>query len=155
MIEFVIAMTVAAVIFTGAAFSTKPLVDFWLQQTFYQGHGLEEKLALDRALREMREIKDPQGVLTANASTFSFRNASNQVVTYLATGGSLLRNSDLMVEGVTGLTFDYWDKDNQSLSNPIVSPGETDLRQIRMTLTIQSGGISRTVRSRVTPRNLS
>ena len=155
MIEFVIAMTLSAVIFTEVAFSLKPLIDFWLQQTFYQGPGLEEKLALDRTLREIREIKDPQSVLTAGASTFSFRNASNQVVTYSATGGSLFRNSDLMVEEVTALTFDYWDKDNQSLSSPLVSPDETNLRQIRMTLSVQSGGISRTARSLVTPRNLS
>ena len=154
LVELVAMMVVTSALFTGFLFSTTPLVNFWTYQRFYQGAGLEAKLAVMRMGRELGQIQNLTGVTTASAGTIVFRDSAGASITYALSNGALQRNNRTMAEGITGLQFLYWDENHQAIAVPTVSPSNTNIRRITVTVTAAGEGYTTTARTQVVPRNL-
>jgi hypothetical protein len=69
------------------------------------------KLAMERMVREIREIANPASdisTMTANQLTFTLSGSS---ISYTLSGNQLRRNSDPLASDVSSLTFSYFKND--------------------------------------------
>lgn len=124
------------------------------------------RLAIDRMVREIRNVRDNQCVDVAAGSSFKFVDAGNNAVafTWAGAGAPLMRNSDVLVDRVSNLTFIYYDSanppNNITATPPTVcaSPNtclstcaSTNIWSVNIDLTTQSGSETMEFRSQVHP----
>ncbi|MDP8229668.1 MAG: prepilin-type N-terminal cleavage/methylation domain-containing protein [Candidatus Gorgyraea atricola] len=111
-------------------------------------------IALSRMAREMRRLKDDSSVNTAASSQFSFDDVNSNTISYSLSSMNLMRNSDILASDVQSLSFTYYGDSGSTISTPVVSPNETDIRRIDISLEFQSGDQTLYYESQVRPRNL-
>ena len=111
-------------------------------------------IALSRMTREMRRLKDDSSVNTATSSQFSFDDVNSNTISYSLSSTDLMRNSDILASDVQNLSFTYYDDSGSTISTPVVSPQETDIRSIEISCEFQSSGETLYYKSQVRPRNL-
>lgn len=165
MVELIVAMAVASVAITAVYYT------YYSQQESYV---VQEQVAvMQQNLRAamlliQRDIKmagcDPTdsagaAIETANSSTIRVtmdRNkdgsisGSNEDVTYTLSSTDLERNSQLVAENISSLTFTYLDSDGNTTGTL------SDIRSVRITLVAatQDGSRTRSLQGRVKCRNL-
>jgi len=154
LIEFVVVLVILVIISGGIIHFTNPVMDLWNYQAFYNGPGMEGRLATLRMVREINQVRNRASVTTADATQFQFTNTNNNNINFDLNAGSLERNNIPLATGVSQLQFLYFDANNAAIATPIVSPAETDIRRIEITLGITAQGRTRTARSQAYPRNL-
>lgn len=78
---------------------------------------------------------------------------------YLRNAGSELRRifnsngqGDILSSGITGLDLTYYDANNSVLTRPVADP--LDIKRIKISLTMQSGSQTKTLKTQIWPRNL-
>ena len=102
------------------------------------------RLALDRMTRETRTIKNSTSVTTASAAQFRFTDAGNKDITYSLSSTNLNRTEDgtanLLAENVSSLNFTYYNSSDTAIPSPAVSPAATDIRRVRINLTLTKNG---------------
>jgi type II secretory pathway pseudopilin PulG len=152
-IEMVMVMVVVAALAGGIGWFVVRAVDTWNFLTFRSDEATQGRLALDRMVREIRQIKDKSSVNVATSNNLAFTDIEDASIEYSLSGSNLMRNSDILASGVSNLQFTYYDVNNNQLSSPQVLPDETDIWRIIIDLSIQSGDQSITLRSQVYPRN--
>lgn len=131
------------------------------------------RLAMDRMIREMRNVRNNTCVSTATPTTFSFVDAANKMITYSwsgTVGAPLLRTenatTNTIVGSVNSLVFTYYNNADPPVAIPTptvcTSPNTcsptlcavTDIWLIKIDLTTSSGGQTAQFRSQVHPRSL-
>lgn len=131
------------------------------------------RLAMDRMIREMRNVRNNLCVATATANTFSFVDSNNKTITYSWSGTSgdpLLRTenatTNTIVGSVNSLAFTYYDSADPPVDITALPPTvcaspntcsttvctATNIWQIKIDLTVISGGETVEIRSQVHPR---
>ena len=102
------------------------------------------RLALGRMTREIRTVKDSTSVTTATSSQFRFTDTGNKDITYNLSSTNLNRTengtANLLAENVSGLTFTYYNSSDVVIPSPEVSPSATDIRRVRISLTLTKNG---------------
>ena len=102
------------------------------------------RLSLDRITREIRTIKDSTSVTTASAAQFRFIDTGNKDITYSLSGTNLNRTengtANLLAENVSSLSFTYYNSSDTAIPSPAVSPAATDIRRVRINLTLTKNG---------------
>ncbi|MDP2920816.1 MAG: prepilin-type N-terminal cleavage/methylation domain-containing protein [Candidatus Omnitrophota bacterium] len=102
------------------------------------------RLALDRMTREIRTIKDSTSVATATSAQFSFTDTGNKDITYNLSSANLNRTEDgtanLLAADVSALSFTYYNSSGTAIPSPSVSPSATDIRRVRINLTLTKNG---------------
>ena len=102
------------------------------------------RLAMDRMTREIRTIKNSTSVTTASAAQFRFTDAGNKDITYSLSSTNLNRTengtANLLAENVSSLAFTYYDANGNTIATPIVSPSATNIRRVRINLTLTKNG---------------
>lgn len=102
------------------------------------------RLALDRMTREIRAVKDSTSVTTASAAQFRFSDTGNKDITYSLSSTNLNRDengtANLLAENVSALTFTYYNSSDAVIPSPAVSPSATDIRRVRINLTLTKNG---------------
>lgn len=160
-IELVMVITIVAALVGVSSMYIKETIDLWRFLTFRSEVVAQGRLALMRMVREIRQIQDDVSsdslyIYVANASQIEFNNkdkSDNDVrINYNLSGNNLMRNSDILVNNVTALNFTYFDGSNAQLATPVAEVSQ--IWRITITLVIQSGSQSNTLRSQVYPRNL-
>jgi len=130
----------------------KPTVELWVLQIFQQGPAIEGRLGLMRMVREINQVENRTSISTANASTFTFtrftETGGTETVTYTTSSGNLTRNGVVLAKGVSGFSFQYFNKDNGTPA------ANADIRRVQTTFTVAAGGRTATLRSQAHPRNL-
>ncbi|MBU1853796.1 MAG: prepilin-type N-terminal cleavage/methylation domain-containing protein [Candidatus Omnitrophica bacterium] len=111
-------------------------------------------VALTRMVREIRRLDDDGSVNTAISSQFSFDDVNSNTISYSLSSTNLMRNSDILAGDVQSLSFTYYDDDGTTVATPLVSPNNTDIRRIDISLEFQSSGQTLYYKSQVRPRNL-
>src|SRR3989338_9788431 len=154
LIELIMVITVMGILTAVSSMYIKETIDLWRFLTFRSEVTAQVRTALLRMGREIRQIRDDLSVNTANVSQFQFVDINNAAIDYQLSGNNLLRNADILASGVSGLSFTYYDADNQALTVPKVSPDNTDIRRINISLTMESGTESKTLNLQLYPRNL-
>ncbi|MBI3812386.1 MAG: prepilin-type N-terminal cleavage/methylation domain-containing protein [Nitrospirae bacterium] len=124
-----------------------------------------DRLAMDRMVREIRNVRDNKCVQTAAAADFKFVDGQNNTVefSWAGAGAPLLRNAtDTLVGNVSSLAFTYYDNANPPLditASPTVCAtpcaaacAVTNIWSININLTTQSGTQTVQLRSQLHPR---
>lgn len=125
-----------------------------------------DRLAMDRMVREIRNVRDNKCVQTATATDFKFVDGQNNTVefSWAGAGAPLLRNTtDTLVDNMSSLAFTYYDNANPPLNITASPPtvcatpcaaacAVTNIWSININLTTQSGTQTVQIRSQVHPR---
>jgi len=162
LIEIVMVIVIIGALSGGVAVFVNQGVDIWNFVTFRNDEVSQARVAIDRMVREIRQIKDKGSVFVATANDLSFTayydtNADgvseDVAIEYTLSGGNLLRNSDILSDHVSSLAFQYYDTNSALLATPQVSPGDTNMRRVVISLTVTSGDQQISMKSQVFPRN--
>lgn len=132
-----------------------------LTQSVVTGQNVREgtqvnRIAMDRMIREMRNVADNTSVVAAGASTFTYVDTGGNNISFTLAGTNLNRVSattDTLAANVSGLTFTYLDNTGATIGAPTVSPAATNIWWVQIALTVGSGSSAVQFRSRVHPRS--
>jgi len=126
-----------------------------------RGTGLSDsRLAIDRMVREIRQIASITSIYSATPEILRFGNVNGEVITFEKVGTNLLRNNDLLADNVEVLNFEYRDINNNVLLAAVVNdPGtpaaeETNIWRIIINLTVTRLNERVKFQDQVHPRNL-
>ncbi len=157
LIELIIVITIIGIISGVVGFTLFGAVDAWTFKFNRSDILWDGRLALNRMVRETREIKNTTSVTTAISSQFRFINVDDLDITYSLSGTDLNRTEDstanVLAEDVSSLAFTYYDSGGATIATPIVSPLETDINRVRINLTLTKNGENVYLQSDARPRN--
>ena len=108
----------------------------------------ENSAAITRVLKEIRRVKAPGQIQTWTSDHFRFVDIDNNAVDFQLSGTDLMRDSDVLVRDVSGITFSYLDR------NGAAAGAVGQIRMIRVKLVTTSGGQTITLESAARMRNL-
>lgn len=157
LIELVMVITIVgiAAVATGPALLTT--IDAWTFKLNRNDLLWDGRLAIDRMTREIRAIKDTTSVTIASVVQFRFTNTGNIDITYSLSSANLNRTEDgaanLLAENVSSLAFTYYDANGNTIATPVVSPSATDIRRVRINLTLTKNGENVYLQSDSLPKN--
>ncbi len=121
-----------------------------------------DRLAMDRMIREIRNVGDNTKVLVANATTFTYIDVDGNTVSFTLTGADLNRIftappnpavTNPLAANVSGLAFVYLSNTGATIGAPAVAPAATNIWWVEITLTVGTGAQAVPLRSRVHPRS--
>ena len=158
-IELVITITVLAAMGWMGVSAMLSGIDAWSNFIQRKELVLQGKMSLNRMTREIRMIKDLTSVITADSAVFELIDVNNVDITYSLNSGALERTEDAVTNtlatGASSLSFTYYDADNSIIISPVVAPSETDIRRVRINMSLAKNlDIVLNLRSDVKPRNL-
>lgn len=114
------------------------------------------RAAVNRMVREIRMARDSASVITASGGQFRFIDAGNKDIAYSLSAANLNRaengSANLLAENVSSLAFSYYDAGGNPIPTPVVSP-TTDIRRVRINLTLTKNGENVYLQSESVPRN--
>lgn len=108
---------------------------------------VQARLALERMTRDIHAINSSASITTASATQLTFTDVNGTSITYQKTGTQLMRNSQVLSDGVNTLTFSYLDR------NAAVTAVLANIRYITVTLNITSGNVNYTMRTTINTLN--
>ena len=95
-------------------------------------------------MREIRTIRNSTSVTTASAAQLRFIDTNNTDITYSLSSTNLNRTANgtanLLAENVSSLAFTYYDSSGTVIPVPTVSPSATNIRRVRVSLTLTKNG---------------
>jgi len=113
--------------------------------------GQNSRFALQMMSREIRQISSPDSILDASSDSLGFVDITGQHILYRYNNPRIFRNNDILLDGVVGFDFDYYDEDASQLAQPIADL--STIRNVTLALTTQLRGQSVSSKISVTPRN--
>ncbi len=159
LIELVIVIIVLGVL---ALVAMNPLIGFYNLWSF-SNYKMEilwgATTLIQDAAKNVRMAKDRDSVYAASATQFEFdiedSSGSTVRVNYQLVGDKLHRNGSVFMDSISSLSFAYYDRDDNVIALPLISPQETDIRSVEIDLTLTSGGETVSLKSKIQCRNLS
>jgi len=154
LIEFVMAIALASMIFLALAQMILITIRSWdIVQT---GTDLTDKADVGFSLmaREIKQIKSQTDLITAASGDIKFVDIYGNSIEYKKSGTQLLCNSNVAMDDVTALAFEYLDKSGNVLATPVVSPSGTDVKMVRVNMTITKSSQTMKLQSLVKLRNV-
>ncbi|MFC1592392.1 type II secretion system protein [Candidatus Omnitrophota bacterium] len=161
--ELVMVIVVVGILMSGLSLGVKEAIDLWLFLSFRNEIVSQGRMALTRMGREIRQMKtrtpSEEPILLADSNHLQFTDVNDAVIDYQISSGSLMRNADILADGVSSLEFCYYDRDKTAICSPVcecnVAGGQLDdIEIVGIRLQVQSGSQSMILRSQVYPRNL-
>jgi prepilin-type N-terminal cleavage/methylation domain-containing protein len=113
------------------------------------------RMAMDRMIREIRNVADNTRVTVATASTFTYVDVDGNTISFTLAGTNLNRvgtTTDTLAANVSGLTFTYF-TNTGAAAVPNLSPAATDIWWVQIAMTVGTGTDTVQFRSRVHPRS--
>lgn len=147
LIETVITIAVVGAITVAVSTLIVEMFQSYSSQQQFADQDTQTRLALERILRDVREARLPTD-LNAPGATLVFTDITNVSITYALSGTQLQRNGNTLADGVSALSFSYFDNAGASLA----AAAGTRYIAVQFTQTTQDG-IANTVRGVVSPRN--
>ena len=108
----------------------------------------QARYALERMSREIRIVRSLSDITTASSAQFSFNDINGNAITYNLSGTSLMRNTQILADGVQSVTFTYFDKTGASTA--ILA----NIRYITISLNITLNNTNFTISTSVNTRDL-
>lgn len=153
LIEVVITIAIVGIISAGSTLYIRQVMDLWNFSSFRSEAVSPVRIALSRMARDIRQIGDATSVYFANSTRLQFDDMNDLNVIYYLSNNNLMRNNDTLAAGVSGLTFTYYNLTNQPIASPKLAPLATDIRLIRIKLSVSSGSLNKTMETQIFPRN--
>lgn len=96
----------------------------------------QNETAFSRMNREIRQIRNIDSLVSATSSQISFYDVNSSLITYQLSGNQLMRNQKAAIDDVDSFQIQYLDKNESIIATPIVSPQSTNVRAVRITMTV-------------------
>ncbi|MBM3244269.1 MAG: type II secretion system protein [Candidatus Omnitrophica bacterium] len=155
LIELVMVMVIVGIIAGIGVPVILTTADAWSLASFFQDNAVSQAIvAQSRMSREIRRLLNDASVAGASSTQYSFTDLGSNVITYNRSGNTLMRNSDGLAANVTALSFIYYDDDNNTITTPVVSPDDTDIRIVQGNFSILAGSNTLNFRFATRPQNL-
>lgn len=158
LIELIIVIAIVGIISGIIGFILLASIDAWTLAVNRNDIVSDGRIAMDRMVREIREVKNAATVVTADSNQFRFTNADNIDITYSLSSTNLNRAQDgqtnVLAENVSGLAFTYYDANGAVIPGPAVSPLDTDIKRVQINLTFTKNSHAMYLQSGVSLRNL-
>jgi Tfp pilus assembly protein PilW len=159
LIEVILTLVILSIVIWIGIASMLSGIDTWSFFTQRKDILNDGRMALDRMLREIRMTKDTTSVTTANSTTFRFMDMNSNDIAFSINSGTINRTENGTTNGllsnVSSLTFVYYDANDAVITTPVVVPSETDIRRIRVAISLSKGtSDTLNLQSDVSPRNL-
>jgi len=103
----------------------------------------------DRMVAEIRLIPGQAQIISTTSGSFQFQYPTGTSITYSLSGTNLMRNSDILINNVTALSFTYYDQSGTATT----TPGSVRSVMINLTATAPNTSSSLTVQTRIFIRN--
>jgi prepilin-type N-terminal cleavage/methylation domain-containing protein len=107
------------------------------------------RLALERMARDIREIRSAGDISTMTASQLTFVDLSGNTITYQLSGTNLMRNSQILANGIQSMTLSYFD------ANGSTTASASAVRYISISLNVTQNNTNITVATAVYARDLT
>ncbi len=110
-----------------------------------RGHlAAQAREAATRMVRELRNIQkegdNTPNITSADASSITFVDVSDNTITFALSGPAVNRNADTLVDNVSSLQFRYFDGSNTELTSLPLSGADRDsVRRILVVLMLAEG----------------
>mgnify|MGYP003394064802 CR=1 FL=1 len=144
LIEVIIVITIVGIVSVIIGSMLLGVVKAWTFKINRNDILWDGRIALDRITREIRTVKNNTSVTTASSSQFRFTDAGNKDITYSLSSTNLNRTengtANLLAADVSALTFTYYDTNGNTIATPTVSPSATNIRRVRINLTLTKNG---------------
>jgi len=144
LIEVVIVITIVGIVSVIIGSMLLGVVKAWTFKINRNDILWDGRIVLNRITREIRTVKNNTSVTTASSSQFRFTDAGNKDITYSLSSTNLNRTengtANLLAADVSALTFTYYDATGTSIPTPAVSPSATNIRRVRINLTLTKNG---------------
>ena len=154
LIELVIVIVVVGVIAAAGSLYVREIIDMWSYLSFRDEVVSASRQALFRMDRDIRRVNNGTSVRVATAAVLNFSDTQGRDINYSFSGRNLTRNAQVLVSGVSAFNFSYLNETNVLIPSPDVFPSQTDIRRVRINMTVESRGQSKTVGIMVYPRNI-
>ena len=119
----------------------------------------EARDATDRMVREMRNIQkkanNAPNISSADGTSITFVDAWTNTITFALAGSKVQRNTDILVDQVSGLQFRYFNESNTELIPPLSGADLDNVRRILLVLTLAEGGETLSVTGQAFVRDLT
>lgn len=160
-IELIMGIVIVGTLAGISSLYIKQVMDLWNFISFREETSSQGSTALIRIARELRQATD---ISAADAANLIFSadldaDGTDDSVQYLRNAGSELRRifnsngqGDILSSGITGLDLTYYDANNSVLTRPVSDT--SDIKRIKINLTMQSGSQTKTLKTQIWPRNL-
>ena len=154
LIEFVMAIALTSLIFLTLAQMVIITIRSW--DIAQASTDLTDKVDTGFSLmeREIKQIKDQTSLITAQSADIKFVDVYNNTVEYMKSGNQCLCNNNVVMDGVTALSFTYLDKSGNVIASPIVSPQATNVKMVRVNMTVTTSSQTMKLQSLVRLRNM-
>ncbi|MBU4148945.1 MAG: prepilin-type N-terminal cleavage/methylation domain-containing protein [Candidatus Omnitrophica bacterium] len=152
LIELVMVIVIIAIIVVMIAPFIATMLDSWLFLKTERDMLFSTRLALNRVVREIRQIENVASIATFTATEFEFDEVGSNTINFRQSGSSLLRNSDELCDKLQdpgGLTFTYLDSDGN------VTATAANIRMVRVKMILELEDSSITIESSATFRNIT
>ena len=101
--------------------------------------------------RDIRQVLNPESIFHASVDSLRFNDVDTTMISYKYQNSLILRNGDLLVDGVSSFYFYYYDDAGIALSSPVADPTEIRVIELNLSNTVHSQVINSKIK--VTPRN--
>jgi prepilin-type N-terminal cleavage/methylation domain-containing protein len=157
LIELISTIAVLAAVATVGSGIIFAATDGYVQATTSAQLHTELSIALDRIVRELRNVPldDDAGGVAPDIDAFADDSIDWDGDNSIALAGSDLRltigggPSAVLLADVTAVTFQAYDESNTALAQPLNGAACDAIRRVSVTITIERYGVSETLRSRV------
>ncbi len=109
----------------------------------------QARLSLERMARDIRAVRSVTSISTATATQLVFTDFDGTSISYSLSGTSLMRNSQILADGVSSLAFGYFDK------NGVTTAVATLIRYVTITLNITQSNSNFSLNTAVYLRDLA
>lgn len=103
----------------------------------------QARMAYERMTRDIHSVASSASITTATSSQFTFNNIGGTSITYQLTGNQLMRNTQVLSDNVSSLSFSYLDK------NAATTAVLANIRYVTVNLVVSLGVAQYTLRTTI------
>ncbi len=107
------------------------------------------RLAIERMVREIRGTRSAADISVMTASEYSFTDINGNSISYSLSGSSLMRNTEILANGISSLAFGYYDK------NANVSTSSSTIAYVSITINVTQANANYSLLTGVNLRDVS
>ena len=114
MIEGIVSIILISTLSSFIGMFMNEMCDAWGFFCNQKSMALSSRAALNRIVRELKRVDQNTNIITHTSQEVTFRDVDGEMVTFMQSGDLLLRNSEVLMDGLetpTGVIFSYLDED--------------------------------------------
>ena len=131
----------------GAQMLGKTLQSFVFSKDVTKGDW-QARVALERLTRDLRMVRAPANLTVVPATAITFSDTDGNNVNYSLSGSNLMRNTQALADGISGLAFTYLRSDGNA-----AAASASEVYYITVSFDVSRSTATTSLRATVHPRN--